>query len=113
MRNYGKFRGLTCRLASVHSGQIFLGNIETGDHYEYGPTGDTVNTASRMDGLSKYLGSEVLRSEGSVEKVDGLFTRQVGKFMLKGQAPPIVVYELSCRIDEVDENRKRVLRDVF
>ena len=28
----------------VHSGQIFLGNIGAGDHYEYGPTGDTVNT---------------------------------------------------------------------
>ena len=36
----------------VHSGQIFLGNIGAGDHYEYGPTGDTVNTASRMDGLN-------------------------------------------------------------
>jgi hypothetical protein len=49
--------------------------------------GDTVNT----DRLSKYLGTEVLRSEKSVEKVDGLFTRQVGKFMLKGEAQPIVV----------------------
>ena len=32
--------------------------------------------------------------------------------MLKGEAQPIVVYELPGRIDEVDENRKRVLRDV-
>jgi adenylate cyclase len=90
----------------VHSGQIFLGNIGAGDHYEYGPTGDTVNTASRMDGLNKYLGTEVLVSEESVEKVDGLLSRQVGKFMLKGKAQPIVVYELLGRIDEVDENRK-------
>ena len=90
----------------VHSGQIFLGNIGAGDHYEYGPTGDTVNTASRMDGLNKYLGTEVLVSEESVQNVDGLFTRQVGKFMLKGKAQPIVVHELLGRIDEVDENRK-------
>ena len=90
----------------VHSGQIFLGNIGAGDHYEYGPTGDTVNTASRMDGLNKYLGTEVLVSEESVEKIDGLLSRQVGKFMLKGKAQPIVVYELLGRIDEVDEKSK-------
>jgi adenylate cyclase len=64
----------------VHSGQIFLGNIGAGDHYEYGPTGDTVNTATRMDGLNKHLGTEVLVSEESVAQVDGLAAREVGKF---------------------------------
>jgi adenylate cyclase len=90
----------------VHSGQIFLGNIGAGDHYEYGPTGDTVNTASRMDGLNKYLGTEVLVSEESVAEVDGLVAREVGKFMLKGKAQPIVVHELLGRIDESDEKQK-------
>ena len=51
----------------VHSGKIFIGNIGAGDHYEYGPTGDTVNTASRMDGLNKYLGTEVLASDEAIE----------------------------------------------
>ena len=78
----------------VHSGQIFLGNIGAGDHYEYGPTGDTVNTASRMDGLNKYLGTEVLGSKELVEGIDELFKRELGKFMLKGKAEPIIVYEL-------------------
>ena len=54
-----------------------------------------------MDGLSKYPVTEMLRCEDSVEKVDGLLTRQVGKFMLKGEAQAIVVYELSGRIDEL------------
>jgi adenylate cyclase len=90
----------------VHSGQIFLGNIGAGDHYEYGPTGDTVNTASRMDGLNKYLGTEVLVSEESVQQIDGLLTREVGTFMLKGKAQPIVVHELLSRSDEADEKQK-------
>lgn len=91
----------------VHSGQIFLGNIGAGDHYEYGPTGDTVNTASRMDGLNKYLGTEVLASEEIVEQIDGLVKREVGKFMLKGKAEPIVVHELLGGVQDVDESRKR------
>jgi adenylate cyclase len=91
----------------VHSGQIFLGNIGAGDHYEYGPTGDTVNTASRMDGLNKYLGTEVLASEELVDQLDGIMTREVGKFRLKGKAQPVVVHELLCRMEESDEKQKR------
>jgi|RhiMetdeSRZDD1v2_1073273.scaffolds.fasta_scaffold22814_9 adenylate cyclase len=106
-----RFNGTVANLnlptrVGVHSGQIFLGNIGAGDHYEYGPTGDTVNTASRMDGLNKYLGTEVLVSEESVAEVDGLVAREVGKFMLKGKAQPIVVHELLGRIDEADEKQK-------
>jgi adenylate cyclase len=92
----------------VHSGQIFLGNIGAGDHYEYGPTGDTVNTASRMDGLNKYLGTAVLASEEIVEGIDGLTKRECGKFMLKGKAQPIVVYELLGTEREPDEKCKQV-----
>jgi adenylate cyclase len=91
---------------AVHSGQIFLGNIGAGDHYEYGPTGDTVNTASRMDGLNKYLGTEVLASDEILSEVDGILTREVGKFLLKGKTQPIVVHELLCRKEASDENQK-------
>jgi len=91
----------------VHSGQIFLGNIGAGDHYEYGPTGDTVNTASRMDGLNKYLGTEVLASDEIVQQLDGLLTREVGKFMLKGKTQPMVVHELLGRVDEADDKQKK------
>ena len=91
----------------VHSGQIFLGNIGAGDHYEYGPTGDTVNTASRMDGLNKYLGTEVLASDEIVEQIDGILKREVGKFRLKGKAQPIVVHELLGSLEEADDRQKR------
>ncbi|HXG50357.1 MAG TPA: adenylate/guanylate cyclase domain-containing protein [candidate division Zixibacteria bacterium] len=91
----------------VHSGQIFLGNIGAGDHYEYGPTGDTVNTASRMDGLNKYLGTEVLASQEIVDGLDGLFTRELGKFRLKGKAQPIVVHELLGLAEQASEKERR------
>ncbi len=93
----------------VHSGQIFLGNIGAGDHYEYGPTGDTVNTASRMDGLNKYLGTEVLASDEILQQIGGMVSREVGKFMLKGKAQPMVVHELLGRVGEVDDTRKKSL----
>ncbi len=91
----------------VHAGQIFLGNIGAGDHYEYGPTGDTVNTASRMDGLNKYLGTEILVSEEVIHELDGFLTREVGRFRLKGKAQALVVHELFCCMEESEEKQKK------
>ena len=107
-----RFNGTVANLdlptrVGVHSGEIFLGNIGAGDHYEYGPTGDTVNTASRMDGLNKYLGTEVLVSDEAIANLDGFSAREVGTFMLKGKALPIVVHELLGSLDESDGNHKQ------
>jgi adenylate cyclase len=91
----------------VHAGQIFLGNIGAGDHYKYGPTGDTVNTASRMDGLNKFLGTGILVSEEVIHGLDGFFTREVGRFRLKGKAHAVAVHELICRMGECEEKQKK------
>jgi adenylate cyclase len=91
----------------VHSGEIFLGNIGAGNHYEYGPTGDTVNTASRMDGLNKHLGTEILVSEEVIHELDGFRTREAGRFRMKGKARPIVVYELLCQVEECSERQNQ------
>src|SRR5713226_2912818 len=91
----------------VHAGQIFLGNIGAGDHYKYGPMGDTVNTASRMEGLNKYLGTGILVSEEVIGDLNGLLTREVGRFRLKGKAHAIVVHELICRMEECEEEQKK------
>lgn len=91
----------------VHGGPIFLGNIGAGDHYRYGPTGDTVNTASRMDGLNKYLGTAILVSEEVIHDLDGFLAREAGRFRLKGKSHPLVVHELLCQMDQAEEKQKR------
>jgi adenylate cyclase len=91
----------------LHAGQMFLGNMGAGDHYEYGPTGDTVNTASRLDNLNKMLGTEILVSEEAIRGLDTFVTRKIGNFRLKGKAQPLAVYELLCRQGEaVEQHRK-------
>jgi adenylate cyclase len=92
---------------SVHAGQIYLGNVGAGDHYKYGPTGDTVNTASRMDGLNKYLGTRILVSEEVLHEVDGFLTREAGRFKLKGKTHAVGVHELVCPLNECEERQKK------
>ena len=55
---------------SIHAGAIFLGNIGAGAHYEYGATGDTITTASRLDGLNKHLGTNILVSAEVIRDLD-------------------------------------------
>ena len=96
---------LPTRIA-VHAGEIFFGNIGTPDHYKYGVMGDTVNTASRMDGLNKYLGTEILVSEEVMQNVKGFLTREAGTFLFKGKAQRIRVHELLSRADDATEMQR-------
>jgi adenylate cyclase len=91
----------------VHAGEIFLGNIGAGDHFEYGVTGDTVNTASRLESLNKYLGTEILVSQDVVQGLDGFLTREAGSFRLKGKTQPLTVYELVACLEKAAEEQKQ------
>ena len=96
---------LPTRIA-VHAGEIFFGNIGAEGHYTYGVMGDTVNTASRMDGLNKYLGTEILVSDEVIRDVKGFLTREAGTFLFKGKSQRIRVHELLSRADEAAEMQR-------
>jgi adenylate cyclase len=89
----------------LHAGELLLGTVGAMDHYEYRPTGDTVNTASRMEGLNKHLGTQILVSEEVLDQVDGFLTREVGGFLVAGKSKPVVVHELICRLEECEEEQ--------
>jgi len=92
----------------LHSGYMLLGNIGAVNHYEYTPIGDIVNTASRIEGLNKYLGTRIVLSEEVLYQLDGFLTRELGKFLLAGKSRPVVVYELICRTGESSEQQRRL-----
>ena len=84
----------------LHAGPMLLGNIGAIDHYEYRAVGDIVNTASRMDGLNKFLGTQILVSAEVLQQLDGFLTRELGTFLLAGKSKPLVVHELLCPLGE-------------
>jgi adenylate cyclase len=96
---------LPTRIA-VHTGEIFFGNIGAEDYYQFGVTGDTVNTASRMDGLNKHLGTEILVSDDVIRNVKGFLTREAGTFLFKGKTQRIRVHELLSRADEAVDTQR-------
>jgi adenylate cyclase len=81
----------------MHAGEILLGNIGAMDHFEYRPVGDIVNTASRLEGLNKYLGTRTLASEDAFVNDNGCISRPVGQFVFKGKSQAVRVHEIVDR----------------
>jgi adenylate cyclase len=77
----------------LESGELLLGNIGAEQRFEYRAIGDIVNTASRLQGLNKLLGTRVLASEATIAGIPGLNARDVGMFVLRGKRVPVRVYE--------------------
>ena len=102
-RESGSFR-LPTRIG-LHSGNILLGNIGAIDHYEYRPVGDIVNTATRIQGLNKQIGTQILVTREVIGHIEGFLTREIGEFKLAGKMKPVAVHELVCRLEESDERQ--------
>jgi adenylate cyclase len=83
----------------LHAGPMLMGNVGAYDRYEYRALGDIVNTASRVEGLNKTLGTRILASQEVVHQLDSVLTRELGVFRLAGKSQSLVVHELLCCIE--------------
>lgn len=90
----------------LHAGELTIGAVGAMDHYEYRPTGDVVNTASRVEGLNKYVGTQIAVSDEVIQGLDGLLTRQLGAFRLKGKGKPLGLHELMNRSERVEQTQR-------
>ena len=85
----------------VHTGNPIIGNVGSQDRMNYTAMGASVNLASRLEGLNKYYGTQILVSQTTRDQAGGAFIfRPVGKVMPKGTLSPITVHELLGRADD-------------
>jgi adenylate cyclase len=93
----------------LHSGHFLLTNLGAIDHFEYRPVGDIVNTATRIEGFNKHLGTRILASEEVVDGLDGFATRKLGEFVFVGKSKPLVIHELISGITDTVGRRSELL----
>lgn len=77
----------------VNSGNAIVGNFGGELKFDYTAHGDAINTAARLEGANKYLGTRVCVSGRTVALCPNFFGRPAGLLVLKGKTQPTAVYE--------------------
>jgi adenylate cyclase len=80
----------------LNSGPVSVGNTGTKRRFKYGPLGNTVNLASRIQGATKYLKAPALLTEATrVQLGDEFALRRLSNLQVVNIKEPVAVYELT------------------
>jgi adenylate cyclase len=77
----------------VNTGTAVVGNFGGSVRFDYTAIGDAVNTAARLEGMNKYLGTRVCVASTTVELCLNQKFRPVAEVVLKGKTQAVAIFE--------------------
>ncbi len=78
----------------IDVGWVYVGHAGGGGHFVYSIVGDTANTASRIEGLNKRLGTQLLATSEVTDELPELLLRPLGRFVFVGKRTGTAIVEL-------------------
>jgi adenylate cyclase len=79
----------------INSGPMVVGNLGSKYRFAYGVVGDQVNIGSRLEGLNKVYGTDIIIGENTALLVEKAFRlRELDMVRVKGRTQVIRIYEL-------------------
>ena len=99
----------------IHTGPLIMGIIGDEQRMDAATISDTVNVASRIEGLTKHFGASILVSEACVQNLkhkEKFNLRYLGLTKVKGKREEIKIYEcFDGETQEIIELKRATLKD--
>jgi adenylate cyclase len=98
----------------VNFGEVIFGNIGSSRKMEPTVIGDAVNVTSRLEGLTKEYGRDLLIGEGAADLAGDAFTFQfVDKVTMKGKTKPLRIFSVVGRAGDPLESQTAAYLDAY
>ncbi len=79
----------------LNTGPMLVGNMGSERRFNYTIMGDSVNLASRLEGVTKTFGTRIIISESTRDEVgSAVIVRELDMIRVKGKSKPVTIYEL-------------------
>ncbi|MDX1516954.1 MAG: adenylate/guanylate cyclase domain-containing protein [Woeseiaceae bacterium] len=95
----------------IASGMMNVGNMGSEFRVAYTVMGDTVNLGSRLEGLTKQYGVDIIVSDRTTELATDFVYRELDLVRVKGKTRPVSIHEPLGRRDALPSDTLRELDD--
>jgi len=82
---------------AIHSGEAIIGNVGSEQRMQYTAIGDSVNTAARIEGMTKLHGRQFLASETAAARISPDIAKlvEIGETEVRGREQTITIFGLA------------------